>query len=178
MSAPRRTPDAWAALPLPGGDTQLWLGWTARGLCMARFGEPGATPDGPSAPEQPLPAAYAAVRRYLAGQPVDLAALAVDVVGTPFQLRVWEALRRIPYGQVRSYAAVAADIGAPRGMRAVGAANARNPLPVVIPCHRVVQSGYRLGGYSAGLHRKRLLLELEGVVVEGDRVEPGQLSFP
>jgi O-6-methylguanine DNA methyltransferase len=92
--------------------------------------------------------------------------------GTPFQERVWAALRLVPRGAVLTYADLAASIGMPRGMRAVGAAMARNPLPLVVPCHRVIAAGGRLGGFSAGLEMKRLLLELEGVHVEGGRVGP------
>ena len=82
-------------------------------------------------------------------------------VGTPFQQRVWAELQRIPYGSVRTYAEVARALGSPKLARAVGGACAANPLPIVIPCHRVVASGGGLGGYSAGLEVKRLLLELE-----------------
>ncbi len=82
--------------------------------------------------------------------------------GTPFQRRVWDALRTIPYGQTRSYARIAHQIGCPSGQRAVGQANHRNPIPILIPCHRVIDAQGRLHGYGGGLWRKRLLLELEG----------------
>ena len=118
-----------------------------------------------------------ALRSYFAGAAVEPAELPVDLRGTPFQLRVWRALRRIPRGAVRSYSGVAADLGQPRAMRAVGAANAKNPVAIVVPCHRVVDSGLRLGGYSAGLARKRALLNLEGVRLDGDAVLPGQLDL-
>ena len=83
--------------------------------------------------------------------------------GTDFQRRVWRALRDIPYGQTRSYAQLAAAAGAPRACRAVGGANGRNPLPILIPCHRVIAADGRLAGFSAGLERKEALLELEGI---------------
>jgi O-6-methylguanine DNA methyltransferase len=129
-------------------------------------------------PESEIPEPYGSVLRgYLAGQSVDPTELPIDPAGTPFQRRVWEALRRIPRGEVRSYAAVANEIGSPRGMRAVGAANGKNPICIVVPCHRVVEAGMRLGGYTGGLHLKRYLLELEGVKVVGDTVQPGQLEL-
>ena len=81
--------------------------------------------------------------------------------GTPFQQAVWKALCAIPYGETVSYAEIARRVGAPSAMRAVGAANGRNPIPIVIPCHRVIGADGRLVGYSAGLDRKRALLALE-----------------
>lgn len=83
--------------------------------------------------------------------------------GTSFQRQVWAALRTIPYGRTVSYKALAAQIGRPAAMRAVGGANGKNPLPILIPCHRVIAADGSLGGYSLGLEVKRRLLELEGV---------------
>lgn len=88
--------------------------------------------------------------------------LPLDVRGTAFQQRVWEALRRIPAGEVRTYAAIAAEIGAPKAVRAVGAACGANPVAVVTPCHRVVGSSGKLTGYRWGVERKRALLDREG----------------
>jgi methylated-DNA-[protein]-cysteine S-methyltransferase len=85
--------------------------------------------------------------------------------GTAFQRRVWDQLQEIPYGQIRSYADVARAVGNPRGARAVGLANKRNCIPILIPCHRVIRSNGDLGGYDSGLHIKRALLALEGVKV-------------
>jgi len=82
-------------------------------------------------------------------------------VGTDFQLRVWAALREIPFGETTTYGEIAARIGNPRACRAVGQANNRNPLPIFIPCHRVIGAGGRLTGYAGGLEVKRRLLELE-----------------
>jgi methylated-DNA-[protein]-cysteine S-methyltransferase len=81
--------------------------------------------------------------------------------GTPFRRRVWEALRQIPYGETRTYGEIAAAVGKSGAARAVGTANHHNPIPVVIPCHRVVGSGGRLCGFGGGLDLKRRLLELE-----------------
>ncbi|MBI5787430.1 MAG: methylated-DNA--[protein]-cysteine S-methyltransferase [Candidatus Schekmanbacteria bacterium] len=82
---------------------------------------------------------------------------------TPFQKKVWQVLAQIPYGQVRSYQWVANKINVPQGTRAVGAANRSNPLPIVIPCHRVINADGGLGGYRAGVQIKQTLLEMEGV---------------
>jgi methylated-DNA-[protein]-cysteine S-methyltransferase len=90
---------------------------------------------------------------------------AFDVVlaplGTPFQVEVWAALRRVSYGATTTYGALAAAIGRPRAVRAVGAANGRNPYFLVVPCHRVVGADGSLTGYAGGLERKRFLLDLE-----------------
>ncbi len=83
-------------------------------------------------------------------------------LGTPFQLQVWQALQEIPYGSTISYRQLAEALGSPKAFRAVGGANKRNPLPIVIPCHRVIASNGALGGYDGGLHIKRVLLALEG----------------
>lgn len=88
--------------------------------------------------------------------------LPLDPMGTPFQQAVWAELRRIPYGETRSYAQVAAGIGRPKAVRAVGQANHRNPLPIFIPCHRVIGAPGKLTGYGGGLDLKQKLLELEG----------------
>lgn len=85
--------------------------------------------------------------------------------GTEFQRRVWSALARIPYGATTTYAAIARTIGAPRAVRAVGAANGRNPLAIVVPCHRVIGRDGTLTGYAGGLERKRALLALESASV-------------
>ena len=87
--------------------------------------------------------------------------LALDPEGTPFQLHVWQALRDIPYGETISYGELARRIGNPRSSRAVGAANGSNPLPIVIPCHRVIGASGKLTGYGGGLEIKKALLTLE-----------------
>lgn len=84
--------------------------------------------------------------------------------GTPFQLRVWEQLRAIPYGETRSYGQLAAALGSPGASRAVGLANGRNPLSIIVPCHRVIGANGSLTGFAGGMERKRLLLDLEAGV--------------
>ena len=85
--------------------------------------------------------------------------------GSPFELRVWRTLLEIPYGETASYGAIAARVGAPGAARAVGLANGRNPIAVIVPCHRVIGADGSLTGYGGGLERKRLLLDLEAGVL-------------
>ena len=85
--------------------------------------------------------------------------------GTDFQRRVWQVLLDIPYGTAISYRELADRVGSPRAFQAVGQANGRNPLPILIPCHRVIAANGTLGGYSSGVDRKRYLLQLEGVSI-------------
>jgi methylated-DNA-[protein]-cysteine S-methyltransferase len=102
-----------------------------------------------------------ALERYLAGDLHAIEALAVDPGGTAFQAAVWQALRRIPAGETRSYAELARAVGVPSAVRAVAAANGRNPVAIVVPCHRVIGSDGRLVGYGGGLDRKAWLLRHE-----------------
>ena len=97
---------------------------------------------------------------YFAGERTAFE-LPTAAAGAAFQRRVWERVARIPYGETASYAEVARELGGPTLARAVGAANARNPLSVIVPCHRVVGTDRGLTGYGGGLHRKRRLLALE-----------------
>jgi len=112
-----------------------------------------------------LKAARVAVQAYLSGKARSFD-LPLDIEGrTPFQVKVWQVLRTIPYGRVRSYGWVARKIGKPRAARAVGAACGANPVPLLVPCHRVVAGDGSLGGFSGGLPNKKRLLKLEGVRV-------------
>jgi methylated-DNA-[protein]-cysteine S-methyltransferase len=105
------------------------------------------------------------VRAYLHGEYDALDEIPVSTGGTPFQQRVWAALRTIPPGAVVTYSEMATQLGHPRAFRAVGAANALNPIAIVVPCHRLVGMNGSLTGYAGGLERKRWLLEHEGVNV-------------
>ena len=107
------------------------------------------------------------LRAYLAGELAAIDAIPVETGGTLFQRQVWSALRRIPAGRTVSYAALARRIGRPAASRAVGAANARNPVAIVVPCHRLIGSDASLTGYAGGLARKRWLLAHEGVALTG-----------
>lgn len=102
------------------------------------------------------------VEEYLAGKRTRFSA-PLDLRGTEFQLRVWEVLRGIPYGETRSYAQVAGAVKRPKAHRAAGNAVAANPVPIIIPCHRIISSSGDIGGYSCGVHIKRELLRIEGL---------------
>jgi O-6-methylguanine DNA methyltransferase len=127
-------------------------------LISPRGGRPGTHPIAAEAARQ--------LRAYFAGELREFD-LPLDMHGTDFQLRVWRELERIPYGETRSYSQIAAAIGSPQAVRAVGAANGANPIPIIVPCHRVLGSGGTEGGFSGGqgLPTKRKLLALEGVVL-------------
>ncbi|MBN1918129.1 MAG: methylated-DNA--[protein]-cysteine S-methyltransferase [Verrucomicrobia bacterium] len=105
------------------------------------------------------------MRRYFGGERVRFSIPLADVPATVFQRAVWDALLAIPYGETRSYSAVARAIGKPNAARAVGAACGANPIPIIIPCHRVIAEDGGLGGYSASLKWK-----LAGLVLEGARL--------
>jgi len=113
---------------------------------------------------RPFAAPFAAVieqlRDYFDGRPVTFD-VPLRLRGSAFELRVWQALREIPYGHTVSYGELARTIGEPSAARAVGVANARNPVAVIVPCHRVIGADGSLTGYGGGLERKRRLLELE-----------------
>ena len=108
----------------------------------------------------PFRAARGQLEAYFAGERREFS-LALAPAGTAFQLHVWQALRAIPYGQTISYGELAHRIGNPRAVRAVGLANGRNPLSIIVPCHRVIGTNGTLTGYGGGLERKRFLLALE-----------------
>lgn len=112
-----------------------------------------------------LRATEAQLREYFAGQRPSFD-LPLSPLGTDFQLRVWRALAGIPYGETISYAQLARQLGVPNGTRAVGAANGRNPLPIVLPCHRVIGADGGLTGFGGGLPTKELLLRMEGALPE------------
>lgn len=132
----------------------------ARGrLVELRFGPSPATGDALDAAGRRVRdelAEYFARRRRAFGLPIA-------PTGTAFQRRVWRALMQVPYGQTASYADIARRIGRPGAARAVGQANGANPIPIVIPCHRVIAADGTIGGYSGGLDVKRRLLELEQI---------------
>jgi methylated-DNA-[protein]-cysteine S-methyltransferase len=142
---------------------EVLIAGDARGLRRIVFQE-GTDPLPPPAEwirdDEALRSAAEEIAEYFEGERKDFD-LALAPEGTPFQLRVWEALRGIPYGETRSYGAIARSLGHPEASRAVGAANGRNPLPIVVPCHRVIGASGKLTGYHGGLYLKQGLLELE-----------------
>ncbi len=154
----------------------LWLMFSSRGLQAIHFHTPPQLP-GPVWPGACRDTALwiqvrqwhqevtAALEAYFAGTPIDFRHLTLDLQGTPFQLQVWEALRQVPFGQRITYQGLARAIGRPRAARAVGGALRANPLPIVIPCHRVVASNGSLGGYLPGLDYKQALLSWESQII-------------
>jgi methylated-DNA-[protein]-cysteine S-methyltransferase len=110
--------------------------------------------------EKPFAEVIDQLRAYFAGQRKEFD-LVLELQGTPFQVTVWEALRTIPYGQTISYAELARRIGNPQAVRAVGLANGSNPIPIIVPCHRVIGSNGSLTGFGGGLENKQKLLALE-----------------
>jgi methylated-DNA-[protein]-cysteine S-methyltransferase len=136
-----------ASLTLEGDDAVL---------TRVGFGEARA-PGGDAAA---VSAAAIQLEQYLAGERTEFD-LDLELRGTPFERRVWDEVRAIPYGQTATYAEIARRIGSPGSCRAVGRANGRNPIAVIVPCHRVVGSDGSLAGYAGGLETKRALLDLE-----------------
>ncbi|WDL96721.1 methylated-DNA--[protein]-cysteine S-methyltransferase [Alicyclobacillus sp. ALC3] len=102
------------------------------------------------------------IEEYLSGQRKDFS-VPLDLRGTPFQIRVWRTLLDIPFGATRSYSQIGESIGNPTAVRAVGATNGANPIPIVVPCHRVIGKSGNLTGYRGGVDMKARLLMLEGV---------------
>jgi methylated-DNA-[protein]-cysteine S-methyltransferase len=130
------------------------------------------------APGSPLlREALAQLEAYFAGERREFD-LPLAPEGTPFQLATWQALREIPYGTTLSYGELARRIGKPRAVRAVGAANSRNPISIIVPCHRVIGSDGTLTGYGGGLEVKRRLLELEGVRLDHQGGTPSLFGDP
>jgi AraC family transcriptional regulator of adaptative response/methylated-DNA-[protein]-cysteine methyltransferase len=158
----------YAVVPCSLG--RLLVAATAAGVCAVRLG----SADGPlveelrrefpkaEVSEAPPPVAWTrAIARAVDGAPSAVPGVPLDVQGTAFQWKVWKALQAIPAGQTRTYADVAATVGRPSAVRAVASACARNPVAVVVPCHRVVPKAGGLGGYRWGADRKRRLIERE-----------------
>jgi methylated-DNA-[protein]-cysteine S-methyltransferase len=134
----------------------LWLSRDQHGLARIDF----HGPDGARSADPLLAEAEAQLHAYFAGERRRFE-LPLSARGTDFQRSVWAAVEAIPYGATTTYSALAATVGRPSAWRAVGAANGRNPLPIVIPCHRVLGAAGGLTGYGGGLEGKRALLDLE-----------------
>jgi len=129
------------------------------------FMEPHTQPRDAVRDDAPLRDARLQLEEYFAGERCEFS-VALDAMGTEFQRRVWEALRAIPFGETVSYGDIARRIGNPRAVRAVGLANGRNPIAIIVPCHRVIGANGSLTGYGGGLERKRFLLALEKCAME------------
>ena len=169
-----RRSEAIGFIPCPTPHGDMLAAFSDQGLC--RLLAPGMTPGelerwtdrhAPGAYLHPLDDTPHGLDAQLTayfdgdGRAFDLP---LDLRGTPFQTAVWEAVLAIPYGETRSYIDIARTVGRPDAPRAVGAANAINPLAVVVPCHRVVGADGSLKGYVGGILNRRMLLQLEGVV--------------
>jgi AraC family transcriptional regulator, regulatory protein of adaptative response / methylated-DNA-[protein]-cysteine methyltransferase len=170
------TPSAWrdggrgetiryAMLDTPLGT--MLVAATAKGICRLTFDEDVAAlkrrfPNAAIVPADTAMASLISGVLQAIETPTAAPDLPIDVAGTAFQEAVWRELRKIPAGETRSYADIAAAIGEPGAVRAVGTANGSNPIAVLVPCHRVIRSDGTLGGYAGGLDRKRKLLAAEG----------------
>ena len=115
------------------------------------------------------------LKRFCEGEQIDFGDIVLDLSEhTAFRQAVWDITRAIPYGTTRSYGSIAAEVGRPKGARAIGQAMGANPVPLIVPCHRVVASDGSLHGFAGGLPMKESLLRLEGLVLRGARVDnPG-----
>ena len=156
----------WAVVPTSLG--QMLVAATDKGICRLSFDE-GEEALASRFPNAQIVPADATSEALIAGavqaveNPSRMPDLPLDVAGTAFQEAVWQELRRIPIGETRTYADIAAAVGKPKAVRAAGSANGANNVAVLIPCHRVVRTDGSLGGYAYGLDRKRMLLEKEAI---------------
>jgi AraC family transcriptional regulator of adaptative response/methylated-DNA-[protein]-cysteine methyltransferase len=155
----------WTTFASPLG--QMLIAATDKGICRLTFDDSEASLRR-LFPQAEIVRDEGGLRELVAGalaaieRPLAAPELPIDVAGTAFQEKVWQELRKIPAGETRSYAEIAAAIGQPKAVRAVGTANGDNHVAVLIPCHRVIRSDGTLGGYAGGLNRKRKLLDAEG----------------
>ncbi|MFO1069319.1 MAG: methylated-DNA--[protein]-cysteine S-methyltransferase [Geminicoccaceae bacterium] len=161
----RRPASRWCRLPSPVGELLLTAGDGAlTGLYMAAEPHAAVPLAGPATPDEPVLAeTKRQLAAYFAGT-LTAFTLPLALHGTAFQRRVWEQLLALPHGTTTTYAAIAGRLGQPTALRAVGAANGRNPVSIVVPCHRVVGSDGTLTGYGGGLPAKRWLLDHEAAV--------------
>lgn len=161
------TTTCWTTMTSPVGELVLVSdGGALREVCFADKSTPEVLDAERRGTDATVVCAQAQLDEYFAGRRVTFD-LPIAPRGTTFQLRVWEMLRGVPYGKTISYAQLARLVGNPNASRAVGMANSRNPLPIIVPCHRVIGSNGTLTGYAGGLDRKRSLLDLEAAVRAG-----------
>jgi O-6-methylguanine DNA methyltransferase len=159
-------------LPIPARDGQFTACYSEKGLAELNFPKLGSARCADRTPQRGVPAKIrawhrvteSALKNILAGRkPKKLPPL--DLAGTEFQKSVWSTLRKISTGKTKSYGEIAAAIGKPKAVRAVGGACGANPVPVLVPCHRVLAANKKLGGFSGGLEWKRKLLAREGIKI-------------
>ena len=150
--------EAWTTVPSPVGDL---LVVAVEGAIVRLHFAPFEPPPVPPSPQEPvLVEAARQLREHFAGERTEFE-LPLAPPGTEFQRRVWDELRRIPYGTTATYGEIAERLGDPLCVRAVGVANGRNPIAVVVPCHRVIGADGKLRGFAGGIERKQRLLALE-----------------
>lgn len=150
---------------------------TDRGLCALLF--PNKETDWPESlgserARAHLAATRKALKEYFSGKRKEFSDIALDMQGTVFQRSVWSALLAIPFGETRSYGDIARQIGNPKAVRAVGLANGQNPVPVIVPCHRVIGANGKLTGFGGGIETKHWLLAHEGA----SHASKGELLLP
>ncbi|RSL30522.1 methylated-DNA--[protein]-cysteine S-methyltransferase [Salibacterium salarium] len=154
----------------------LTIAATEHGLCALHFGESDTVieamkpwvqkHDIAASMEQDfkkLQSVTEQLHEYFAGERKTFD-IALDLYGTPFQRSAWQALKQIPYGETRSYKQIAEVIGSPKAVRAIGSANNKNPVSIIVPCHRVIGSNGKMVGYGSGIDKKEHLLKMEGVL--------------
>jgi methylated-DNA-[protein]-cysteine S-methyltransferase len=165
----------YASVSSPIGE--IWVASDRIGVCLVRFGlreeeflqeVKGLWGRHPRADRQFTRGVVEEIRAYFDGQVARFSS-PLHPQGRPFDMKVWEALQRIPLGETRSYQDIAQAVGKPTGCRAIGGANRRNPIPLLIPCHRVIRKDGGLGGFSSGTAIKEWLLRFEHEVTCGHR---------
>lgn len=137
---------------------------TERGVSRISFADEPISHSSPGS--EIMDACIAQLGEYFAGTRREFS-VPLDLDGTPFRVDVWRALLMIPYGKTSTYGRIAASVGKPKAVRAVGGANHNNPVSIIVPCHRVIGSDGGLTGYGGGLHRKRWLLDHEAKFLKG-----------
>lgn len=137
--------------------------WSETKLMALHF--PSGESNGSMAVEPAVRQLRKELEEYLRGERKEFTVPVEPTQGTEFQRKVWRAMQKIPFGKTKSYGEIARAIGSPKAFQAVGAACGRNPIPILIPCHRVLAHNRKLGGFSGGLYWKKRLLALEGISV-------------
>jgi methylated-DNA-[protein]-cysteine S-methyltransferase len=138
---------------------KLYIQFTSKGLSLLSFNVPSKLISDDSSKEFSKKVLNQ-LNEYFEGRRTKFD-MALDLSGTEFQMKVWKELKKIKYGKTKSYGDLAKTIGLKKGARAIGGANNKNPIPIIIPCHRVIQSDGKIGGYAGGVDLKQKLLELE-----------------
>lgn len=175
MKLPQDTSLATTIIETPVGEMRAAA--TDKGLCVLLFpNKETAWPEkqGSAGARKHLGETRKALGEYFAGMRKEFSGIPLDLQGTEFQRSVWSALLTIPFGETRSYGEIAKQIGHPKAVRAVGLANGQNPVPVIVPCHRVIGANGKLTGFGGGIETKHWLLAHEGA----SHASKGELLLP